>query len=309
MWRRVVQCKFIDVSEERTPQPSGSMSMPSECCCLLDWLIFRSCLKTKPILSSETSANFYQTTRSRIPKERILHSHRRDNLKSNNINAFYKQTNIRLMWKWGSALYRAQKAHKHTESNENGQWNKAPELLVILYLFLRRVSSLRHKKRQKKLFGCEISPSKWWPIYFPFRTQRKLVVVTVGGDFRTGKPSPPHKPPCYLSPRKKRKVKGRTRRKINEYSWNCGVICVTGVRRVFLLATKREAWAHDQRLRVGPQASQKSCLSAGNQESYHRISRGNLVFTTGRTNVELSIRYSTVWLQAEVLHKRSFSSL
>jgi hypothetical protein len=48
---------------------------------------------------------------------------------------------------------------KRTASNENEHLNKAPELLVIPYLLLRRISAIRHEKRQKKLSGCEISPS------------------------------------------------------------------------------------------------------------------------------------------------------
>jgi hypothetical protein len=48
---------------------------------LVIFLVYYSTLKMEAMCSSETSVNFYQATRHRIPEDTSVHSHRCENLK------------------------------------------------------------------------------------------------------------------------------------------------------------------------------------------------------------------------------------
>jgi hypothetical protein len=191
------------------------------------------------------------------------------------------------------------------KSNANEHWNKDPKLLVIPCLLLNRISAIRRKERQKKLSGCEMSPANWSPTSFPFR---KAVVVTVGGDFRAVKPPPStnHHVICHRAKR------GRERGRSNEKkSMNVVEIVVLFASQVFgvyfyWLKEAREKSTHGQWLRVGLRASQKTCLSAGNQESHNLANRVKLVLTTISKNIEVCITQSRAWLKARVLYEHSF---
>jgi hypothetical protein len=63
------------------------------------WFVLASCLacsstlKMKAICSSETSVDFHRATRCYIPQDKLLHSHRCDNLKPKAKLAYYLSKN------------------------------------------------------------------------------------------------------------------------------------------------------------------------------------------------------------------------
>jgi hypothetical protein len=92
VWRRVDVVDWTDVSEDRTSDPTYCSSMGR----LLIGLVLQlpaqagssladfSTLKMEAIQSSETSVQSTTSTRHHTPEDGILHSHRRENLKSYN---------------------------------------------------------------------------------------------------------------------------------------------------------------------------------------------------------------------------------
>lgn len=97
----------------------------------------------------------------------------------------------------------------------------------------------------------------------PLRKNTKLVVATVGGGFQVGEP-----PAIMLFVTEEKEEEGEDAKKINEYSWNCGVICVTGVQRAFLLA--RETSSHDRDDMSVPGRFGIQCMSVKKHAPYHR---------------------------------------
>jgi hypothetical protein len=86
VYRRFRGTQCLHVQGQRVSQANCEEGRKISACLLLlpDYLFgFSLTLKTEAILSSETSENFYRTTRRHIPKEVTLHTHRCENLKPN----------------------------------------------------------------------------------------------------------------------------------------------------------------------------------------------------------------------------------
>jgi hypothetical protein len=79
VWRRVDVVDWTDVSEERIASIFRVEKSASE---EPAWAGSCSCLKMEAIRSSETSVQSTTSTQRHTPEDGILHSHRRENLKS-----------------------------------------------------------------------------------------------------------------------------------------------------------------------------------------------------------------------------------
>jgi hypothetical protein len=94
MWRRIDLVNLTDLSEERITSIFMVEKSATEDCSLQppahagSSLADFSTMKMEVIPSSETWVQFTRSTRRHIPEDGIVHSHRRENLKS------YEKVNV-----------------------------------------------------------------------------------------------------------------------------------------------------------------------------------------------------------------------
>jgi hypothetical protein len=88
-WKQIQLLKHGDLLCVLEYQRIDSTQKPSNPECKQACLAYSSILKTKVICSSETPADFHQTTQRYISEDRTLHNHCCENLKSNSVMTLY----------------------------------------------------------------------------------------------------------------------------------------------------------------------------------------------------------------------------